>query len=396
MGAIQHGGPELVSELHHDILSDLLGRLRSGPRKDLGKFYPIVYGEDIASIGVAENSAGSCDFGTLNGTLARGKVVLCFQSRSQRSDFVAARTVLSVKGVGAIFAESLSKVVSSSWNLLIFELISQPGQNYTNIHRNNENPVVKFSLTRTTLGQEISPEVAFFSSRGPSSISPSVLKPDIAAPGVNILASWSPTASPLQLDASGRKLPLQFKIESGTSMSCPHVTAVVALLRSTYPNWSPAAIKSALVTTASLEHDYGQSIVAEGAPYKFADPFDYGGGHVNPNKAIYPSLIFDLVTSDYVHFLCTMGYTNTAINLVTRTVTNVGPVNSINIARVQTPFGVSVKVNPSVLVFNSSVKKLKLKEDTSLETCSGKMVGSHVVRIPLVVKTVISHIFSET
>ncbi|KAM6554752.1 hypothetical protein CsatB_015514 [Cannabis sativa] len=175
-----------------------------------------------------------------------------------------------------------------------------------------------------------------------------------------ILASWSPTASPLQLDASGRKLPLQFKIESGTSMSCPHVTAVVALLRSTYPNWSPAAIKSALVTTASLEHDYGQSIVAEGAPYKFADPFDYGGGHVNPNKAIYPSLIFDLVTSDYVHFLCTMGYTNTAINLVTRTVTNVGPVNSIYIPRVQTPFGVSVKVNPSVLVFNSSVKKLKI------------------------------------
>ncbi|KAF4383425.1 hypothetical protein G4B88_023999, partial [Cannabis sativa] len=284
MGAIQHGGPELVSELHHDILSDLLGR--SGPRKDLGKFYPIVYGEDIASIGVAENSAGSCDFGTLNGTLARGKVVLCFQSRSQRSDFVAARTVLSVKGVGAIFAESSARLFL---HLGIYPFRVDHNRDktiltYTETMSIFMNPVVKFSLTRTTLGQEISPEVAFFSSRGPSSISPSVLK----------------------LDASGRKLPLQFKIESGTSMSCPHVTAVVALLRSTYPNWSPAAIKSALVTTASLEHDYGQSIVAEGAPYKFADPFDYGGGHVNPNKAIYPS-----------------------------------PVNSINIARVQTPFGVS-------------------------------------------------------
>lgn len=59
----------------------------------------------------------SCDFGTLNGTLARGKVVLCFQSRSQRSVVVAARTVLSVNGAGVIFAQSPSKDVSSSWNL---------------------------------------------------------------------------------------------------------------------------------------------------------------------------------------------------------------------------------------------------------------------------------------
>lgn len=59
----------------------------------------------------------SCDSGTLNETLARGKVVLCFQSRSQRLAIVAARTVLSVKGVGVIFAESPSKDVSSSWNL---------------------------------------------------------------------------------------------------------------------------------------------------------------------------------------------------------------------------------------------------------------------------------------
>lgn len=68
------------------------------------------------------------------------------------------------------------------------------------------------------------------------------VQPDIAAPGVNILASWSPAQSPLQS-------PDIFKIESGTSMSCPHMSGIVALLKAIHPTWSPAAIKSALVTT---------------------------------------------------------------------------------------------------------------------------------------------------
>lgn len=67
------------------------------------------------------------------------------------------------------------------------------------------------------------------------------LQPDIAAPGVNILASWSPASSLSQ--------PLNFSIDSGTSMSCPHVSGIVALLKAIHPTWSPAAIKSALITT---------------------------------------------------------------------------------------------------------------------------------------------------
>ena len=74
-----------------------------------------------------------------------------------------------------------------------------------------------------------------------------LLQPDIAAPGVNILASWSP-ASP---DPTAMTQPpaLNFNIESGTSMSCPHISGIVALLKAIHPTWSPAAIKSALVTT---------------------------------------------------------------------------------------------------------------------------------------------------
>jgi len=81
-----------------------------------------------------------------------------------------------------------------------------------------------------------------------------VLQPDIAAPGVNILAAWSPASSgPLVSDAKSEKLqPLTFNFESGTSMACPHISGIVALIKTVHPTWSPAAIKSALVTTGKM------------------------------------------------------------------------------------------------------------------------------------------------
>lgn len=357
--------------------------------------------------------------------------------------------------------------------------------------RVNRNPVVKFSFSKTVTGQQLAPEVAYFSSRGPSSLSPSVLKvlaffflrevtrpflltchcilqPDIAAPGVDILASWSPASSSKPLDSPQNKAsPFNFKLDSGTSMACPHISGIVALLKGIHPTWSPAAIKSALVTTgktqkiygilvcsynllmqlfsfhlaceASVTDEYGQNTVAEGAPHKQADPFDYGGGHVDPNKALSPGLIYDMEISDYVCFLYAMGYNSTAISLMTRvrtpcrksakvllnlnlpsitipelkqrltvsrTVTNVGPINSVYFARVQAPAGTHVSVKPSNLSFNSTTKKLKFK----VTICSQLKVqgrysfgnlywedGIHVVRIPLTVRIIINdYFYTET
>ncbi|TVU34844.1 hypothetical protein EJB05_16698, partial [Eragrostis curvula] len=102
--------------------------------------------------------------------------------------------------------------------------------------------------------------------------------PDIVAPGVNILAAIE--------DA--------YVIGSGTSMATPHVAGVVALLKALHPNWSPAALKSAIMTTASVTDERGMPILAEGMPWKVADPFDYGGGHINPNGAADPGLIYDI------------------------------------------------------------------------------------------------------
>ncbi|GJM90826.1 hypothetical protein PR202_ga07144 [Eleusine coracana subsp. coracana] len=95
-------------------------------------------------------------------------------------------------------------------------------------------PVVKISRAVSVVGNGVlSPRVAAFSSRGPSPAFPGIIKPDIAAPGVGILA------------AQGNS----YVFRSGTSMSCPHVSAIVALLKSLHPDWSPAMIKSAIITS---------------------------------------------------------------------------------------------------------------------------------------------------
>lgn len=403
--------------------------------KNVDTFHPIVYGEEIVADDSDEDSARGCASGSLNATLARGKVILCFESRSQRSNIIARRTVLDVKGVSLIFAQSPTKDVTLSLDIPCIQVDFAIGTYLLTYMESSRNPVVKFSFTKTVIGQQISPEVAFFSSRGPSSISATVLKPDIAAPGVNILASWSPAASPAIIDNEAR--PLDFKIESGTSMSCPHISGVVALLKAAHPKWSPAAIKSALITTASIEDEYGQKTVAEGAPHKQADPFDYGGGHVDPDRAMDPGLVFDMGTSDYIRFLCALGYNNSAISLMTRTrtrckksttflvnlnlpsitipelkqnltvsrtVTNVGPITSIYVARVLAPAGTRVTVEPSVLSFDSTRKKIKFKVTfCSMLRIQGRYSfgnlfwedGFHVVRIPLIVRTVIDDFYAE-
>ncbi|XP_070676249.1 subtilisin-like protease [Malus domestica] len=100
----------------------------------------------------------------------------------------------------------------------------------------------------TVIGDALAPKVASFSSRGPNIASPGILKPDVIGPGVSILAAW-----PYNVDNVTHPNPKAlFNIISGTSMACPHLSGIAALLKSTHPDWSPAAIKSAIMTTADV------------------------------------------------------------------------------------------------------------------------------------------------
>jgi hypothetical protein len=137
------------------------------------------------------------------------------------------------------------------------------------------------SLTKGTIVFNAdAPFTAAFSSRGPILAGGGdILKPDIIAPGQDILAAVAP---PGNHDRN-------FDLYSGTSMSSPHMTAIGALMHQAHPEWSPMMIKSALMTTAYQGHDY--------------DAFNWGAGHVDPNKAVDPGLVFDSNLSDWLAFL---------------------------------------------------------------------------------------------
>ncbi|MFT3953203.1 MAG: S8 family peptidase [Piscinibacter sp.] len=134
------------------------------------------------------------------------------------------------------------------------------------------------------------PFTASFSSRGPLRASGSVLKPDLIAPGQDVLAGVAPPGN------AGRL----FDLYSGTSMSSPHVAGLAALFKEKYPRWSPMAIKSALMTT-------GYDVLDGGTPAPNSNPvliFRQGAGHVSPAKALNPGLVYDSGYNDWLNFIC--------------------------------------------------------------------------------------------
>lgn len=156
------------------------------------------------------------------------------------------------------------------------------------------------------------PQVALFSSRGPnirdySFEDADILKPDILAPGSLIWAAWAPNGTD-EANYVGE----EFAMVSGTSMAAPHIAGIAALVKQKHPHWSPAAIKSALMTTSTTIDRAERPLQAqqysgsETMTFVQATPFDYGSGHVNPRAALDPGLVFDAGYEDYLGFLCTV------------------------------------------------------------------------------------------
>ncbi|KAE8715650.1 Subtilisin-like protease SBT1.7 [Hibiscus syriacus] len=243
---------------------------------------PLVYGGNIS------NSSGGnlCMTGSFVPEKVSGKIVVCDRGGSARVQ----------KGVAVKEAGGVGMILSNT-DTYGEELVADA-----------------HLLPSAALGVQPSPVVAAFSSRGPNPVTPAILKPDIIAPGVNILAGWTGAVGPTGLDGDPRHV--NFNIISGTSMSCPHVSGLAALLKAAHPEWSPAAIKSALMTTAYTAYKSGQKVedVATGGP---ATPFDYGAGHVDPVAALDPGLVYDATIDDYLGFLCALNYTPNQIKSTT-------------------------------------------------------------------------------
>ncbi|KAF8414299.1 hypothetical protein HHK36_002301 [Tetracentron sinense] len=317
-----------------------------------------------------------------------------------------------------------------------------------------QSPVAYITPVKTQLFTKPAPFMASFSSKGPNTVTPEILKvylaiqtfsfsvfffsfytiysfiilyvqPDITAPGVNVIAAYTEAESPTNQAFDKRRIP--FNSISGTSMSCPHVSGIVGLLKTLHPNWSPSAIRSAIMTTARTRDNNMEPML--NSSFVKATPFSYGAGHVRPNRAMDPGLVYDLTTNDYLNFLCTLGYNQTQISLfsdgsytcpkknislidfnypsitvpklsgsatVTRTIKNVGSPGTY-IAHVLAPAGIFVTVEPPSLKFEKmgEEKTFKLSFKTNLvgaaarEYLFGQLTwsdGEHNVRSPIVVK----------
>ncbi|KAL8556424.1 hypothetical protein ACS0TY_004026 [Phlomoides rotata] len=394
-----------------------------------GKMYPLIY---PGKSGVL--SASLCMENSLDPNEVRGKIVICDRGSSPRVS--KGLVVKKAGGVGMILANGVSNgegLVGDAHLIPACAVGSAEGDEIKSYSASNPTATATINFRGTVIGIRPAPVVASFSARGPNGLNPEILKPDLIAPGVNILAAWTDAVGPTGLDSDTRKS--EFNILSGTSMACPHVSGAAALLKSAHPDWSPAAIKSAIMTTASLIDNTLNPMLDESSK-KPATPFDFGAGHLNLDLAMDAGLVYDLKHEDYVSFLCAIEYGPKTIQVITRSpvncparkpmaenlnypsisalfpsgstgfssktffrmVTNVGEANSVYRVKVEPPKGVVVSVKPGKLVFSERVRKLGYYVTVTVDSNnlvmddSGAVYGSiswvdgkHVVRSPLVV-----------
>ncbi|GJV20735.1 subtilisin-like protease SBT5.3 [Tanacetum coccineum] len=215
-------------------------------KQDKGKQYSLISGSVAAASGIPSRNASFCKKNTLDSNLISGKIVVCMLEKLTDDRKEKAVSIKEGGGAGMIIIDPLAKYVLFQ-SVIPSVLIGQAEARELQMYMNSEkNSTARIYLTVTNVGTKPAPSMAIFSSKGPNTITPDIIKPDITAPGVNILAAWSPLATERTAGNS-----LNYNIISGTSMSCPHVSAVAALLKSVHPYWSPAAIKSAIMTTGN-------------------------------------------------------------------------------------------------------------------------------------------------
>ncbi|KAK6115939.1 hypothetical protein DH2020_008208 [Rehmannia glutinosa] len=137
--------------------------------------------------------------------------------------------------------------------------------------------------------------------------------------GTLVLASWVPISKTASI-GTNIDLRSDFSTVSGMSMACPHASGIVALLKGAHPEWSPAAIRSAMMTTANLLDNTGNQIRDPVFKYEVATPLAMGVGHVDPNRALHPGLVYDVSPQDYVNLVCSMNLTRAQIRTIIRSV----------------------------------------------------------------------------
>jgi hypothetical protein len=376
----------------------------------------IIMAQDAVLPGVDSSTAQLCYSTAYNGgtpqldpTSVKGKIVVCLRGASPRVDKSAA--VKEAGGVGMVLLDDGNGPLAEVHSVPTVHLFQEDRVDVT-AYVQGASPKAALSAFAHVTGNVPAPVVARFSSRGPNTADMSVLKPDLAAPGVDILAGVVPAMDQAQHDqvaAGTLKLGPAWDYYSGTSMATPHISGIAALLHQLHPTWTPAAIKSAMMTSASATLPDAFT----GHTYAGPMPWAQGAGQIQPNRALDPGLVYDLGAADYARYLCNAGMSAQCVGgaapsfnlnlptitvagaadeqVVTRRVTNVGSTAATYTASASLT-GYEVTVSPATLVlapgasasFNLIMKRVNAKD---YEWQFGKLVwsdGSHTVTSQLI------------
>ena len=367
----------------------------------LPTFKPLAASTTVKLAAASAADAALCVPGTLDPAKAAGKIIQCDRGEVARVD--KGFEVKRAGGVGLVLTNTSPNSLNGDYHPVPAVHISDTQGTAVKAYLTLAGAAATAKIVPLTAAELAAapkvPEITDFSSRGPSTTTGGdILKPDIAAPGNDVVAAVAPPSN------HGRS----WDFYSGTSMSSPHIAGIGALLIDKHPDWLPSEVKSAMMTGA-------RDTVSSAD-----DPFSQGAGFIKPNTAVNPGLVYPTTANEYRQYMVGLGAlfappldTLTPISgpdlnqasiavgalpgaqTVTRRVRNVSATSTTYTAAASVP-GFTVTVKPSTLTVpagaEASFTVKFLRTSAPLNAWAiGKLTwtgGGHKVRSPITLRPV--------